>query len=338
MRFLIFSINSNGVRWCESTNATIVKKHRREHLVSYFGKCELPTFQASLTKIIDRSEADIVIYSFQDEPAKGSYFHSEFLQGEMAVIGYKLLTRDTMFRPHVGLRTSIYMMDAGSGASLKKPKIKTKNYTCKDITIKSLGGGGAMAIYLDFDTDGKWGIINMEMKKIAINADDRSRDSTDLGYEANLGRQKDLFRNNTCFTNTYTNLVEGLGLNGVFMIGDMGYRMITPVSYRELEDMTEAQLKEFFTEKDELNLQMRKENIPKLSEGNVSFHPTCLEKVGKKYYTGWCDRILFNRQGETTIKVIEYNRLLDESKAVAELKPLALSDHIAIYGIFETAI
>lgn len=335
MKFLLFSVNSHGVRLCESTNSAIVQKHRKDNLTSYFGKCELPTFQSVLSKVIERSQADIVVYAFQDEPVKGTYFHSEFLQGEMANIGYKLLTRDTMFRPGVGLRTSVYMVDSGNH---QKPKTKSKTYTCKDISIKSLGSGGALGIYLDFDADGKWGFINMEMKKMALKVEDTSQDSTELGYEANLGRQKDLFRNNKCFIDTYTNLVRGMGLSGVFMLGDMGYRMISPISKREILEMTDAQLKEYFSNHDELNQQMSKGGIPKLLEGDVHFPPTCLERTGSKYYTGWCDRILFNRQGGAEIKVIEYDRIMDGEKALSESKPLALSDHIAIYGLYEAVM
>lgn len=331
MRVLIFNVNADGVALCESDQQAVVDQHRKGSRLSYLGKCKLPTFQKSLNAIIARAQADIIVYAFQDEPAKGTYFHSEYLKGEMSRQGYVLAERDVSNTPGVTLRTSVYLVDRGSD---KKPTTSTKSYTYKGLSSKSLGSS-ALAIYLDMDAGGKWAFININAKAIPVSQKDLSEDSDELGYKGKLGRQKDLLKTNEFITNVYTQLAVGKGLSGVFICGDWGYRMLSPISKRELLAFTSEQLQQVFQDRDELTQQLGKQLIPGLLEAEVKFFPTCQEKKGSSYYTGWCDRVLYNQKPGVTITPVEYNTIADLDKSQDQGIPLALGPHMAIYGLYD---
>lgn len=92
---MCFSWNASGLRFCST-----MFEHEKQK--GFFAKiasksdCVTPDFFKEISKVIQDKNPGLVVMSTQDEDSSNTYFHAEFLEGEMSRLHYKQLKRDKL--------------------------------------------------------------------------------------------------------------------------------------------------------------------------------------------------------------------------------------------------
>jgi len=351
---MCFSWNSSNQRLCESLDENVIRENRENTRSSYFSylttkikygqDCIVADFLNNLTDKIYDSDPTILVFSLQDDPSPGSYFHSDLLidyfsQDENP--NYTLYSRskimENSFTTTKGLRTSVYIKTDVKNYFFRPKDLPYENYS-------SIDGKNCLSINLILPNFDILAILNTKMN---FPNDTSLYDSK--FFEDYIIRQMALSNKNQIFNKFMRELIFYYGKDSVdkptyyIFMGDFDYQMKRYVNNKGDETTEDILLqisnqKFDFLEEDELRQQIMKGNVYDVLEGidneGPTFNPTCeMDRTRQRTYTkfvppyekviSYCNRILYSGN----IQCIEYDRF-DEGN-------MNVSTQAGVVGIYQ---
>lgn len=164
---LCYSWNSDQIKICPSyqNNRNPGENFTQGGFLSRSSSCYNPLFFDEIAVEIQKFQPKIIVFTTENEPIEGTYFHSDFLPAQLNILGYKLLTRDKYVADNDqtnALRMSIYIQkndNSIQSVELNKGLIFNDNkYQCDKIY---LGVPKALVIYLQ-STFGSFAFIGVQ--------------------------------------------------------------------------------------------------------------------------------------------------------------------------------
>lgn len=283
---------------------------------------ETPVTPKMFSLMKEYFDSDVVVIGFQEDRKPGSYFHSHVLPLEMPKLGYELVKRTrlmgggiTSYKSAIegdffvrGIRLSIYAKAAlAHKIFVEEKELRTSlaNDGQDEVICESYiwRNKGATISYLCLPHVGRIAIVccHLPFKASSIT-------EAKLEHEPML-RQTEL---NLC-NKHFNHVIESAVLKRhpkpthLLMFGDLNYR-VAYASAKEAAELLandESDAIPLLYQNDELQQQMNRGNIYKLSEGvddsGPTFKPTCKLDSSRHYLCGkydqrvpsWCDRILY---------------------------------------------
>lgn len=372
MKFFIFSWNTQSIRLYESLHEGIVKLNRQDKTTTFLYNGEYANFLPQLLSKIEKSEADIVIFCFQEDVYPGNYFdlllkqelsnlHYDFYKSQR-LLGVGKTTLKNLSNYDVtmrGLSTMVFIKDLVNFEDNSPFERYIPKFWYKSI-MRNKGG---MCMYITFGNS-TLAIINSHLQFDASNLTDS------VIHQDLMLRQDSLNKQNELFNEIYRNFILNTSIPNLscIFVGDLNYRFI-PVcnwsatrTFGEIfrllnhfyfennnDDETEQEkdeykrmFHEFVLKNDEYEQQRAKKNIYLLDEGvnneGVFFPPTC--KLNKKRETSEISMKSY-KYGKTDQRVpswcdrILYKNIRCLKYDIFDVGNIKLSDHLALIGIFD---
>lgn len=372
MKIFVFSWNTQSIRLYESLHEGIVKLNRQDKTSTFLYNGVYADFLPQLLLKIKESEADIVIFCFQEDVYPGNYFkllldeelttmnyefyHAQRLLGVGKTTLKNLSNYDVTMR---GLSTIVYIKDLINF----EDNSPYEKYIPKFWYTTLFRNKGGMCMYITFG-DKTLAIINSHLQFDANNLT-QSVIQQDL-----MLRQDSLNKQNELFNELYRQFVLKMDIPNLacIFVGDFNYRLVPICNWsaartsseifrllnhfyfennnddETLEEKEEYKrmFREFCIKNDEYEQQRAKKNIYLLDEGvnngGPLFPPTC--KMNKNRAEG---KILISsyKHGKSDQRVpswcdrILYKNITCLEYDIFDVGNIKLSDHLALIGIFE---
>ena len=368
MKIFVFSLNTQSLRFYESLSEEVVRLHRTDTVSGWLYNGIYADFLPELLEKIKQSDADIVVFCSQEEVFPGSYFHTHLLRDVMNEMLYSLyddmslmgvgktsvkniLKGDPTVR---GLVCSVYVKEQIHFTS----PCPRKKYLKNCYTDSVFRNKGATCIYLTLSSGSQH---SRDITLAIVNAHlpfDASSLVQSVQKKDAIIRQDALNKQNDFFNAFYRHLIlNSPAVNDNFcavLAGDFNYRFLpyfnwsasqTRMDIMRYFPLTPEKIPEFrkmFAQNDEFTIQKEKKNIYSVDEGPDNggplFPPTCKLDTRRNpgtlfYKTGkwdqrtpsYCDRILHKN-----LTCLEYD--------IFNVGNISLSDHVAVYGIYEISL
>lgn len=111
---MVFTLDSNDIRICESSNAVVNRENRNNTFNTKFKSCITADFIPSkILPLITEKNYDMLIFITSNESTFQSYFHSDLLVKLLTEAGYSLLKYADLYkRDATSLNMSLYVKSA----------------------------------------------------------------------------------------------------------------------------------------------------------------------------------------------------------------------------------